>query len=73
MRRHKGDTAAAEISALGPPEDGSGRLWVFYDSCDDAAHNLELAPIAGWNFCSLRSVRCFESSKIDARCYSRWK
>ena len=28
-------------------------LWIFHDSCDDAAHNLELALIACWDFCSL--------------------
>jgi hypothetical protein len=44
-----------------------GALWIFHDSCDDAVHNLELAPIACWNFCSLRSVSCFESSKIKKR------
>jgi hypothetical protein len=47
-------------------DDGPGSLdlWIFYDSCDGAAHNLKLALIACWNFCSMRSVGCFESSKI---------
>ena len=43
--------------------------WIIHDSCDDAAHNLELAPIICWNFCSLSCVSCFESSKIKkGRC-----
>jgi len=37
---------------------------ISHDSCGGAAHNLELARIGCWSFCSLCSVSCFESSKI---------
>jgi hypothetical protein len=39
------------------PYGGPFRPWIFHNSCDDAAHNLELALIVCRNFCSLGSQR----------------
>jgi hypothetical protein len=72
MRRYKGNTAAAACKKSALRED-TRKIWraswagfpplrLF-----DAAHNLELAQISGWNFCSLCRVSCFESSKIKQR------
>jgi hypothetical protein len=73
MRRHKGNTAAgcpllvrkARCSREDTPETWSAGFPRY--SPINAAHNLKLAQIADWNFCSLSSVSCFESSEIKKR------
>jgi hypothetical protein len=76
MRRYKGNTAAVGslktwLLARAHAENLATRFapWRSFPRFRlfDAAHNLELARIGGWNFCSLSSVSRFESSKIKKR------
>jgi hypothetical protein len=77
MRRYKGNTAAVgSLKTWLLARDSRRKLGnkvralaAFFPTIRlfDAAHNLELAQIAGWNFCSLCSVSCFESSEIKKR------